>query len=112
MHNDGVYNVSFRSGANHGSGLIFLADGTVYGSDHAYYYTGKVQPINGDDSRARVEIQVKRYAPGVSIFGQLDEFTLVVDGEISAAGSFSLEGGIVNGPAARISINGSKVGAL
>jgi hypothetical protein len=105
---EGLWTVFFQSNFQTiGSGVaVFLHDDRILGGDTSYYYDGKVK-IEG--SRAEASIKVVRFNKTLmSIFGNLDSFTLKVSGDI-AAPEMELHGNMVEQPNMKITIKGKKI---
>lgn len=78
---EGVYKLEFASNLNfRGSGLVTLKDGKFRGNDHCFEWRGE---YSVHDDQFAAEISVKQFAGGVSIFGLLSEFNLVVEGPLT-----------------------------
>ncbi len=105
---NGIYSVKFKSLTGEGTGTVVFIDGRSYGGDFAYYYKGPFQ-LEGDKLSGKIE--VVRHQPGESIFGPLDRFHLKLSGT-QAAGSFNLQGNVLEHPDQTIRINGKKISEL
>jgi hypothetical protein len=76
---EGVYTLEFASNLGfRGSGLVTLQDGHFRGNNASFEWTGSYE-LKG--STLHAEIKVQQFSGGVSIFGVLAEFNLVVSGE-------------------------------
>lgn len=63
-----------------GSGIVLMDGDSIMGGDGTFYYLGKCTS-NGSSVFANVDII--QHSPGMSIFGNLSEFTLVLTGNKS-----------------------------
>lgn len=77
---EAMWSVEFVTNqATGGSGIVVLETGRVMGGDSSYLYTGSYE---FDRGILRAKIKVRKYAPGnQSVFGNLKEFNLTVEGE-------------------------------
>ena len=77
---DGIYKLEFASNLNfRGSGLVTLKDGKFKGNDHSYEWAGTYEIKDGE---LHAEMSVKQFSGGVSIFGLVSDFNLVVSGPV------------------------------
>lgn len=77
---EGQYMLEFASNLGFkGSGLVSLADGHFRGNNASYEWVGS---YTLDDGLIRAELKVKQFSGGVSIFGVLPEFSLIVSGKV------------------------------
>lgn len=77
---DGIYKLEFASNLNfRGSGLVTLKGGKFKGNDHSFEWFG-TYAVKGGELHA--EMSVKRFSGGVSIFGLMSDFNLVVSGPV------------------------------
>lgn len=75
---DGEYKLEFASNWNfRGSGLVTLKDGKFRGNNQSFEWRGS---YDIQDGVLHAEMSVKQFSGGVSIFGLLSEFDLVVSG--------------------------------
>lgn len=66
---------------NYGGGVIVFETGRIFGGDHGYYYIGE---YSTDQDQIQARVTVKRHASEAqSIFGDVAEFELHVEGEIN-----------------------------
>jgi hypothetical protein len=107
--NDGIYKVQFNSRGNQGWGLVFVVGSKIYGGDFAYYYTGEIQTSTTDDTEASMNIHVKRFNEGKSVFGPLDELALQCTGRSFGDGSVHIQGHLTGQPAITIKITGQRI---
>jgi hypothetical protein len=104
-----IFHVKFTSSLrDFGEGLAIFKDGKINGGDHGYLYIGSYEMT---DAGVSGRINVKRWNPSVtSVFGNLAEFELNLNGSLAADGStFSASGTISQMPQMSISINGRKL---
>lgn len=94
MHN-GLWTIEFSSESNFfGNGVLVLIEGRLLGGDHGYYYSGNYE-INGTDLHGRVN--VIRYDPNsISVFGDIDNFSLNLEGSISDSELIVVAGDVNN----------------
>lgn len=105
---DGVYHVRFSSGSDSGEGLAVVKANTVNGGDQGYLYTGPITDTNGQIAG---QLHVQRWRAGQqSVFGNVQQFDLVLAGQTTANG-FSASGSVVGMPTRRIVIEGKRVAA-
>ena len=101
---DGMYHVIFSSAQGAGEGLAVFKGESVNGGDDGYLYTGpKTQ--KGDAFKSTLTIK-KWKQDAQSIFGNVQQFTLNLEGRDSPGGGFEASGHVVGQPDARISIRG------
>lgn len=75
---DGLYVLQFVSHLGIlGTGLVMLSDGKFRGNDSDFRWVGKYEVINGT---LEAQVRVKQFGSGLSIFGKLSEFNLVLSG--------------------------------
>jgi hypothetical protein len=65
-----------------GSGIVLMDGDSIMGGDGTFYYRGKCTK-NGSAFFAMVDII--QHSPGMSIFGNLSDFTLALNGNIAAS---------------------------
>jgi len=88
----GVFEVHFRSNIqDFGSGLVFIKDGSVNGSDANFLYQGKIPAESGD---FETQINVHQWQAGnTHVFGGTGGFVLEAKGTVDyEKGVFSLQG--------------------
>lgn len=79
---EGQYMLEFASNLGFkGSGLVDLRDGHFRGNNASYEWVGLYEVRDGE---LAAEIKVKQFSGGVSIFGILPEFSLVVAGKLES----------------------------
>jgi hypothetical protein len=77
---DGVYKLEFASNLNfRGSGLVTLKDGRFKGNDQSFEWLGT---YDVKDGMLHAEMHVKQFSGGISIFGLVSDFNLVVSGPL------------------------------
>jgi len=105
---EGLYSVIFGTPqGNVGGGVVVFRNGKAQGGDLAYFYDGVVRAGVGDHVEADVLIR-KYQEAGESVFGNIPEFRLQLKGQV-AGPRFVLDGQIVGNPAARITVQFSKL---
>ncbi len=79
---DGLWTVEFISTINRsGKGVLVLNNGRLLGGDEGYYYSGTYQ-VTG--AKIQGKVNVIRFDPNnLSVFGDIDHFTLSFSGDIS-----------------------------
>lgn len=78
---DGLWTIEFGSSIGIGSGVVVLTDNRLLGGDAGYYYSGQ---YTVDDHHIDGKAEIVRFdGNSLSVFGNLDSFTLDFDGEIS-----------------------------
>lgn len=77
---DGLWLVQFYSPSTGDcrSGIIVFQGTRVMGGDSYYYYSGSYSTVKQD---AIVKIRVRKHSPGLSVFGQLTDFNLILQGK-------------------------------
>ncbi len=103
---NGLWTLEFTSALNrYGRGVLVITNGRILGGDDGYYYTGNCE-IN--DNRINAVITVIKYDQNsVSVFGNINHFELILDGEIQE-NNFEAIGTIANNPQAQIRVIGTK----
>lgn len=85
---NGIYAVQFAAMGNQGGGVIVMRDGQGAGGDAGFAYVGTVNP-----DTLKGEIEVFQHDPGYpNVFAGLTNFTLTVEGQKHAEGSYSFTG--------------------
>lgn len=105
---DGLWIVEFISSLHRsGKGVIVLNKGRLLGGDGGYYYSGDYEFAK---NRITGTAEVIRYdRNSVSVFGDADQFTLNLEGEIEVEDySFNAVASIKDCPDYRIQIKGLK----
>lgn len=76
---NGIYSVKFSSSTqDFGTGVIVVNNDTINGGDLGYLYTGV---LTSQDDKLSGVVKVKRWnTSGVSVFGSLQEFDLMLTG--------------------------------
>ena len=78
MLKDGTYAAWFKTPAGHGTGIVHVADGRIWGRDSVMSYEGSCQ-VDGD--RFTAVVVTKRHAEGrATVFGDDQELELKLDG--------------------------------
>lgn len=107
---NGIYHVTFSSPAAHGreQGLAVFKNGTVNGGDTGYLYRGNFEI---DGSKIKAFIKVTRWNERArSLFGNIQEYSLVLTGSIVPGGdSFNASGTVDERPQLTIEISGRKL---
>jgi len=103
---DGLWTVEFISTINrYGRGVLIVNDNRLLGGDDGYYYSGT---WNVTDNNIEAHINVIKYDDNsVSVFGNINQFQLNLNGEIDEY-QFNAVGTIVNNPQAQIRVVGTK----
>ena len=103
---DGLWVIEFNTDRGFGSGVIFINGSQVLGGDSGYYYLGK---IDITENTMTGEFNVVRFNKNsVSLFGDLDTFTLLLkDGTINET-SFKANATIKGAQDLSIKISGKK----
>jgi hypothetical protein len=70
MHRDGEYAVWFRTPHGEGTGIVYLANGTISGGDSMFAYGGSYE-LDGD--RFTATVTTRRYAEGTTTVFGVDE---------------------------------------
>lgn len=76
---EGFYTTTFKThAAVEGAGIVIMKAGKLVGGDNAYKYVGDYADCNGS---LKVNVLATRFAPGVSVFGDVDElkFTFIAN---------------------------------
>jgi hypothetical protein len=97
---EALWSVQFiTSDATVGGGVVVFETQRVFGGDSSFFYLGD---YTLDRHQIEVRVKVRRHTPGPqSVFGPLDEFELMLSGEI-AEGEFDLVGELVGDPSRQI----------
>ena len=90
----GLYLARFRTPLDDASGIIVVTGDRVQGGDSGMYYTGE---ITGEDNNINVR---QHDATRQSVFGDVDDFTLVLTGRRKGA-DYHFEGRADRGPSLR-----------
>lgn len=103
---DGIYHVRFSSSTqDFGEGIVTVKDGHIYGGDHGYLYLGKAS--EGAGVGIEGQLRIKRWNPAVaSVFGNIQEFELQLQGSQVVDRSFNVSGNVVGQPNSKINISG------
>lgn len=101
---NGLWTVEFRSAELYGRGILVINNERILGGDMGYYYAGNCKINN---NRIDATITVIKYDPNsVSIFGDIDHFELIIQGEINE-NNFTATGTIKN-DTNKITVSGTK----
>lgn len=108
---DGLYAVNFKAnGGDFGSGVVAIRGGAINGGDHGFFYQGA---LIADGSKVSTRLRVEKHNRAVqSIFGSMNSFELVLEGNIAADNSFSMSGSIAGATQTRILIHGRRIAEL
>ena len=103
---DGLWTVEFISTVNHyGKGVLIVNGCRLLGGDDGYYYSGT---CNVTDNKIQATINVIKFDPNsISVFGDIDHFQLILNGEINEY-QFNTIGTIANNSQAQIKVVGTK----
>src|SRR5438270_8667155 len=106
----GIYHIRFAStlAQQGGDGLAIIKDNTVNGGDAGYIYRGSVE-LSGNTATAK--LNVKRWnQTAVSVFGNIAQFDLQVDGQVSSdLTRFSGQGFVIQNPNMRLTFNADRI---
>ena len=104
---DGLWIVEFESTIGmFGKGVMVLNGDRILGGDVGYYYSGKCT-IQGGKIKAEVDV-IRFDADSVSIFGDIESFTLVLDGTITGV-DFQARATSDSSPNIEMVVKGNKV---
>jgi hypothetical protein len=78
---EGLWTIEFTSAIGFGTGIMVLTDRRLLGGDAGYYYSGEYT-VEDHHIAGRAEI-VRFDRNSLSVFGNMDSFTLDFSGEIS-----------------------------
>ncbi|MCL1075988.1 GrlR family regulatory protein [Shewanella dokdonensis] len=108
---DGIYHVVFSSNVGAlGEGIAVFNGEGVNGGDYGYVYTGT---INYHESNFVSRLTIKRWNSSTqSIFGNLPEFQLELNGHQTESAEFIAEGNVIGQPSFRITIKGRYLSKL
>lgn len=108
---EGLWTVSFHaSTGGQGTGVAVLYNRKVLGGDAQYTYVGTYKAVRGPavGTEIEAELDIVRYnQSGVSVFGPLLNFSLVLKGR-AAPNSIALTGHMKQQPSASISMDLTK----
>lgn len=87
---NGLWLVKFHtpSTGNSSSGIVLFEGTQMTGGDSTYYYSGSYATA---DHAIIVEARIRKHSPGFSIFGNLTDFKLILQGKL-AENNMLLEG--------------------
>ncbi|MCX5647377.1 MAG: hypothetical protein NTZ17_22260 [Phycisphaerae bacterium] len=78
---EGLWTIEFASPKGFGTGIMVLTDKRLLGGDEGYYYSGE---YTVDDHRISGKAEIVRFDRNcLSVFGDMDSFTVDLDGEVS-----------------------------
>ena len=81
---EGFYTTTFKTHASvEGAGIVVMKNGKLIGGDNAYKYVGDYKDHDGS---VRVNVHATRFAPGVSVFGDVDELKLSFVADLTDTG--------------------------
>ena len=107
---NGIYSIVFKSSIEvFGGGLVVIDDGRIHGGNTKYIFKGLVAE---KENAIEAEIKVEHYqGPLVSIFGEIDEFSLVLSVKPEPE-SFRMKGYMVENADMKIEVEGIKISDL
>lgn len=71
---DGFYTAKFRTKDSvEGAGVVLMREGKLLGGDNSYKYVGNYVECEGE---IKVSVRADRFAPGISVFGDIDRLDL------------------------------------
>lgn len=79
---DGLWLVQFHSPLKNDtrSGVVVFQGAALAGGDSAYYYTGA---YSVSDEHVLMNLRIRKHSPGISVFGHLTDFKVILGGKIS-----------------------------
>lgn len=78
---EGLWTIEFSSPIGFGTGVVVFTDKRLLGGDEGYYYFGE---YTVDDHHIGGKAEVVRFDKNsLSVFGDMDNFTLNLDGKVS-----------------------------
>jgi hypothetical protein len=98
---DGFYTTKFKTHESvEGAGIVVMRAGKLIGGDNAYKYVGQYVERDG---KILVDVIAERFAPGISVFGDLDklELTFVATKQNNGV---TFKGALVNSPEQKIEV--------
>jgi hypothetical protein len=79
---EGLWTIEFTSPLGFGTGVVVLTGKRLLGGDEGYYYSGEYAV---DDHHIGGKAEIVRFNKNsLSVFGDMDSFTLELDGNISS----------------------------
>jgi T3SS negative regulator,GrlR len=106
----GIYHVTFAStlSGQQGDGLAIIKGNTINGGDMGYLYRGTFE-VRGTATTAK--LNVKRWnQSAVSVFGNIMQFDLQVEGQLSPdLTSFTGQGFVVQNPTMRLAFQAYRI---
>lgn len=104
---DGLWTVEFESTVNrYGQGVVVINNERILGGDDGYYYCGRCKITS---KKIKADLAITRYNANISsVFGDLDHFSLTIQGELEDEYLFKARGTIANYPDIEIYIEGKK----
>ena len=94
-----------------GAGVVLLKQGHILGGDAQYYYVGRLT-LTQDIVNAEIAVRIHTRISGFqSIFGAIDEFTLVLSGK-ATSNEITLGGKMKEQPNATITVICSRIAEL
>jgi len=106
---EALYGIEFVSNEDlAGGGVVVLETGRVFGGDSYYIYVGSYE-VKNDKIHVKVKCtNDKRFGvlSGESIFGDIDEFNLFLEGDLEDHQSqiLTLKGHMIEDPSKKISV--------
>ncbi|HBS59629.1 MAG TPA: hypothetical protein DEA44_10210 [Firmicutes bacterium] len=87
---DGLWLIQFHSPCKNDtrSGVVLFQGSELVGGDSSYYYVGSCENTDKD---ILLKMRLRKHSPGVSVFGHLMDFNLILSGKF-AANTLLLEG--------------------
>lgn len=99
---EAMYGIEFASNQNDGGfGIVILETGRILGGDSSFVFVGDYEVVNGS-VQARIKCTNDRKILQ-SVFGNINEFNLVLDGA-SGHNEMTLSGHMVENPAMAIAV--------
>ncbi|HEY9682001.1 MAG TPA: GrlR family regulatory protein [Oculatellaceae cyanobacterium] len=82
---EGFYTTTFKTHtAVEGAGIVVMKNGKLIGGDNAYKYVGDYADHDGS---LKVNVHATRFAPGVSVFGDVNELKLTFIANLTDTGA-------------------------
>jgi hypothetical protein len=111
MNLDAFWTARFEANTTHNScnGVAVIHEGHVYGGDAAFTYIGSVETDSAGNVTADIEVQ--RYAEGMSVFGPRDHLAIALRGRADGD-SVNLHGPVAGHPGAELFVHLTRRAAL
>jgi T3SS negative regulator,GrlR len=98
---EGFYTAKFKTHDSvQGAGVVLMHGGKLIGGDNAYKYVGKYAEKEG---KILVDVIATRFAPGISVFGDLDKLELTFVANIQPNG-VNFNGTLVDSPGHKLEV--------